>query len=141
VFIAKVYNLARLESLLSSEMQRVFKDGSFSIVLPKAAVSVSWESAAAGALSLSEGQFVGVIDAVPNSNYMIGLVPSHDNVDRVNLRGVNLRARMGFFPKSVITFRLPITFRFSQRTHKLTIEYAYWPWNAYGVLLSASGTC
>jgi hypothetical protein len=138
---ANIYTLARLEeaSGASQSLQRRFKDGSFSVILPKALARFNWISNNQGALCLAKGQWVGVVAEVPNTSYVIGLVASSSSRDFVEFRGARIRARLGYFPRDVIVYRYPITLDYSPRTFNLKMSFTYWPFNAHGVFLGGSG--
>ena len=128
-----------MEELFGAEvMYHHFKDGSSSIVMPKAVVRKAWHSAADQALKLTPGQFVGILDLVPGRNYFLGVVASFNDADQASVRGISIRGRVGFFPKDVVHMFAPVTIHYSPRTFKLKVTYTYWPWNRYGVLLSSS---
>ena len=133
--------LSRLEQIsgLDASLVRHFKDGSFSCVMPKALVSFDWDSKNRGTLSLTKGQWIGIVGTVPHTSYLIGLLPSPNPKDRVSFRGTILQAKMGFFPKEIVQVLYPILLDYSPRTYKLKVQFTYWPWNRFGVYLGSYG--
>ena len=115
-----------------------FRDGSSSIVIPKAVVKQSWQSGAKDSLKLTLELFIGVLQVVPGTNFYLSVAASFDSADQATLRGIPIRGKVGFFPKDMVHFFAPVTIHYSPHTFKLKVTYTYWPWNCYDILLSTT---
>jgi hypothetical protein len=132
----EIFTSARLHYLFGAAnfFREIEGVTSFCWIAPRAYAKANWSSDVEGTVSLSQGDYVAVLDEGPDENFVRVYHPCSRT--RCLYEGRDIEGAIGLCSREILAYETPFSLLYRPRARKVYFTFCCWAFNGYGNLLS-----
>jgi len=135
--------LERVGMVLGVEpLARRFSLGERAFIAPRGYATCEWTPKdlqpidEAMPLSVENNDYLAIIAEADPEHWLCFRPGDYDDDTRSQVLGQDVVGKTGYVPKNIVIIEIPVQLRYSPKTYKIRLTFAYFPFNSRGLLVT-----